>query len=333
MKKFILLTVGILFALACQTLMPNPLSPEDVPALSSTLEIDPAMQGFPPASSTPQIPNPIPTETFSPTPTSTVSLTPTLELIRQGPDAVTVPILLYHHIESPRGESKYYVAPKDFDEQMKLLHDWGYTTIPLDLLVKAIKEGADLPARPIIITFDDGQLSVYTTAFPIMQRYGFTGVVYIVGSYMDSPTFMTTEQVKELTMVGWEVGSHSMKHKDLTTLDEEEQKYEVADSRKWLMNNLDVPVHSFAYPWGFVNEDIFTYVHNAGYTSAMGLGYGNDQGIWNIFLLNRRDVLSTYDLKKFASFLPWYGDASFLPTDTPTPTPTITRTPRPTKKP
>jgi peptidoglycan/xylan/chitin deacetylase (PgdA/CDA1 family) len=332
MRKKIIWVMGILFLLACQTLLPKESTPKGIPALLPTLESNLAAPIFPLASSTAQILSPTPT--FTPPPTFTDSPTPTLAWIHQGPDAVTVPILLYHHVEIPEYEkSPYYVTPENFEEQMMLLRNWGYTTITLDLLLKSIKEGADLPARPLLITFDDGQLSVYTTAFPIMQKYGFTGIVYIVGSYMDAPSFMTAGQIKELAQAGWEVGSHSMKHRDLTTLDADRQKYEIFQSRKLLSEEVGVPVNSFAYPFGYVSEDIFTFVHNAGYTSAMGTGYSYNQGIWNIFMLQRRDVQGTYDLKRFASFLPWFGDPVFLPTDTPTPIPTPTRTPRSTRQP
>ena len=45
------------------------------------------------------------------------------------------------------------------------------------------------------------------------------------------------------------------------------------------------------------------------------------QSKWNLFLLQRRDIVGTYDLKRFTSFLPWQGDPKFLQTETPTPTP------------
>src|SRR5688572_21347743 len=66
-------------------------------------------------------------------------------LIFQGPGTMLVPILLYHRIDESSTESQYYVSPDEFEEQMKLLHDWGYTTITTELLVQAISEGAALP--------------------------------------------------------------------------------------------------------------------------------------------------------------------------------------------
>lgn len=274
---------------------------------------------------------PVPTETVTHLPTLpatatfTASPIPTATWIHQGPDAVVVPILLYHRIDISPTNSRYYVSPDRFEKEMKLLHDWGYETITLDMLVRSINEGADLPPHPIIITFDDGHINVYTTAFPIMRKYGFTGVMYIIGTYMGTADYMDADQIKEMAAADWEVGSHSMRHLDMMTLDSSEQKYEIFQSRKLLEKKLGIPILSFAYPFGIYNFDIVDMTHAAGYTTGMGLGYSSDQDAGNILALQRRDVRGTYDVKQFAFFLPWQGDPIFLPTDTLTPTSTPSR--------
>jgi peptidoglycan/xylan/chitin deacetylase (PgdA/CDA1 family) len=268
--------------------------------------------------------------TLAPAATFTASPIPTATWVHQGPDEVVVPILLYHWVDTSPSNSRYYVSPERFEEEMQLLKNWGYTTITLDMLVRSINEGADLPPRPMIITFDDGHVNNYTTAFPIMQKYGFTGVIYIIGTYMGTDGYMNADQIKEMARAGWEVGSHSMRHQDLTTLDRSEQKYEIFESREYLEEKLGIPIQSFAYPFGSSSFDVADMVYAAGYTTGMSLGYTHDQGSGNLFTLQRRDVQGTYDLKKFALFLPWLGDPVFLPPDTPTPTATPSRTPRPT---
>jgi len=270
------------------------------------------------------------TETPTVTPTATITLTPTPTRVTQGPGAVVVPILLYHRIGESPINSQYYVSPEKFEEQMKLLHDWEYTVIPVELLVDAIKDGADLPPRPVIITIDDGDISVYETAFPIMQKYGLTGVVYIVGNYMGTDGYMSAEQIKELVAAGWEVGSHSRSHRDLTKLEPAIQRVEIVDARKELQKATGSPVLTFAYPFGIMNSGVADYAHFAGYIAAMGLGFTSDQGKSNLFWLQRRDVQGKYDIKQFAGFLPWQGDPALMPPDTPTPTPTASRTPIPT---
>jgi peptidoglycan/xylan/chitin deacetylase (PgdA/CDA1 family) len=270
------------------------------------------------------------TETPTITPTYTATPTPTTTRIHQGPDSVIVPILLYHRIDESPIDSQYYVLPDKFEEQMKLLHDWEYTVISTETLVEAIQDGADLPPRPVIITFDDGDISVYETAFPILQKYGLTGVVYIVGNYMDTEGYMTADQIKELVAAGWEVGSHSRSHRDLTKLEPAVQRAEVVEARKVLQKATGSPVLTFAYPFGLMSPGVADYAHFAGYIAAMGLGFTSDQGKSNLFWLQRRDVQGKYDIKQFAGFLPWQGESAFVPPDTPTPTPTPSRTPIPT---
>jgi peptidoglycan/xylan/chitin deacetylase (PgdA/CDA1 family) len=243
---------------------------------------------------------------------------------------VYVPIILYHRIDTSPINSQYYVPPAKFDEEMKLLHDWGYQTITTELLIKAITEGADLPPRPLLITFDDGHLNNYTTAFPIMQKYGFTGVLYIVANYLGADQYMNADQIKEMAAAGWEVGSHSISHSDLTSLEPYRQRYEVVESRTLLEEALGVPVLTIAYPFGISDSSVIDYAHFAGYIGGMSLGYTYDQGVSNLFTMQRRDIKGTYDVKQFAAFLPWQGDPVFLPTDTPTPTVTPSRTPIPT---
>ena len=275
------------------------------------------------------------TPTFTASATFTSSPTPTPTWVFSGPDHVIVPILLYHWIavspsDGPYYKSPYYVKPEVFEEEIKLLHDCEYTTISIDMLLKAITEGTELPPRPVLITFDDGHLNNYTTAFPIMEKYGFKGILYVVGNYIGTEDYMNADQIREMAAAGWEVGSHSMSHADLSTLDPQRQRYEVVESREFLEETLGLPVRTIAYPFGSSNSSVIDYAHFAGFIAGMSLGFTHDQGSGNRFTLQRRDIKGTYDVKQFASFLPWQGDPIYLPTDTPTPTTTPTRTLIPT---
>ena len=259
------------------------------------------------------------TPTFPPTETlpSTLTFTPTLtaepQWVFQGPNQVIVPILLYHHIGfSLKDESVYYVSPEAFDWQMNLLYQWGYKTISLELLVRAISEGAELPQKPILLTFDDGGESTYTTALPIMQRYHFTGVSYIVYYYVGITNYMNADQIRALSAAGWEIGSHSLSHVDLT-LRPDRQEDEIVQSRRQLESMLGVPVLSFAYPFGAHDQSSLGYVHLAGYTVAMGLGNDSLQGTRNLFYLYRQAVRGTDTLQIFASHLPWRQEQIDLP--------------------
>lgn len=252
----------------------------------------------------------IPSATLQPTifvsPVQTNTSTPLW--IFQGPNEVVVPILLYHHIADSVTHSQYYVKPEDFEEQMRLLDDWGYTTITTTMLAKAIHEGLELPLRPIIITFDDSNLDNYNFAFPIMQKYEFTGVLYVVGGYLGAENFINAQQAKEMANAGWEIGSHSMNHFDLSTITSDERWYEIHGSREFLEKEIGVPVLTFAYPFGVYDCGIMDTTYNAGYLTGMGLGNSNDQCTYDLFALHRHTIKSEHDLETFSLFLPWQGE-------------------------
>lgn len=253
-----------------------------------------------------------PSETLLPT--LPLTSTPTLEpqWYLQGPGEVIVPILLYHHVAILQNENIYYVLPDAFERQMNLLHEWGYTTISVELMVRAIKEGAELPPKPIILTFDDGSETIYTNALPIMQKYNFTGTVYLVYNYVGTRNYMNPDQIRGLYASGWEIGSHSLSHTDLTERSDR-QMDEIVESRRKLQSLLGVPVLSFSYPFGAYDENSVYYAHYAGYIAALGLGNESLQGNRNLFYLYRQAVKGSDDLKTFALLLPWRQDLDNLP--------------------
>ncbi|MCI0556354.1 MAG: polysaccharide deacetylase family protein, partial [Anaerolineae bacterium] len=275
------------------------------PSPSQLATITPILFPTQTASASPS-PTPIPTDTSTPT----LTLEP--QWVMQGPGEVVVPILLYHHIGIPQSESPYYISPIDFERQIHLLSEWGYQTISVELLIRAIKQGAELPPKPIILTFDDGGEGTFINALPIMQKYGFTGTAYIVYNYIGISGYMNVDQIRGLHAGGWEIGSHSISHVDLTVRTDR-QKDEIVDSRGKLQALLGVPILTFAYPFGAYNSDSVHYAHFAGYSAAMGLGNESLQGNKNLFYLYRMTINGNQSLEAFALLLPWRGDLTNLP--------------------
>jgi len=275
-----------------------------------------------------------PTQTQIPssTPTPEPSLTPTPTWVAQGPDHVLVPIFMYHHIGvSPIG-SRYYTPPDKFEAELELLRNWGYSTISTSMLVQAITQGTSLPPRPIIITFDDANLDNYTNAFPLMQKYGFTGVLYVPSGFIGAPNYLNVDQIKEIAAAGWEIGSHTISHPtNFLALQPAAMRSEIVGSRQKLEQLLGVPIRTFAYPFGENSDAAVDYVHFAGYIAGMGAtGFTADQGKSNLFVLQRVEIRSSEDPRSMTRFLPWEGDPTFLPPFTATPTLRPTRTPVPT---
>src|SRR5215212_1671763 len=237
-----------------------------------------------------------PSETSLPTPTLPPVLTVEPQRVMQGPGELIIPILLYHHIGfSLKGDSVYYVSPETFDRQMNLLYQWGYQTISIELLARAVAEGAELPPKPIILTFDDGSKTTYSTALPMLQRYNFAGTAYIVYNYIGITNYMNADEIRALYAAGWEIGSHGLSHIDLMTRPDR-QADEIVESRRKLQATLGIPILSFAYPFGAYDSDSLHYVHSAGYIAALGLGNETLQGTRNLFYLYRQAVRGTDDL-------------------------------------
>ena len=171
-------------------------------------------------------------------------------------------------------------------------------------LIEAITEGGYLPPRPVVITFDDGHLSVYENAFPVMQSYGFTGVTYVVAKWLKAEDFTGVEELTEMMEAGWEVGSHSMTHADIAK-DTSLINYEVLESKRTLEEALSAPIHTFAYPFGAFKNLIGDRVRRYGYLGGMGVGKGWTHSERTLYYLKRIEVNGGYDMETFASLLPW----------------------------
>ncbi|MEA3351284.1 MAG: polysaccharide deacetylase family protein [Chloroflexota bacterium] len=259
---------------------------------------------------------PIPTATESPSPTPTLTLThPPTATQTPSPTMtstwafnpkgeVIAPILLYHHIDNEKHNNRYYVSEKNFRQQMLSLRKWGYTSITISQFISVLVEGGELPPRPVVITFDDGDLSVYENAFSIMQEMGFVGVAYIVSTRLESDGFVNVEQLDEMLAAGWELGSHSVSHPDLTA-DHEIVRDELLTSRLDLNAALGVEVTSFAYPFGKSDTYVADKTEEYGYSCAVGLGKGWKHTWGMMYHLKRIEIHGDDSLDEFAARLPW----------------------------
>ena len=97
-----------------------------------------------------------------------------------GSNSVRIPILMYHHF-ADEGTPGTIISARVFENQLKALSDAGYNAISFEELRGYVHDGAALPERPFVITIDDGYLSVYETAYPILARYNMKATVFIIG--------------------------------------------------------------------------------------------------------------------------------------------------------
>ena len=117
------------------------------------------------------------------------------------------------------------------------------------------------PIKAAIITFDDGMLSQYTYAKPILDKYNFKATFYIICNSVDKENRMNWNNIQTLEEEEHEIGSHSMNHKRLSTLSEEEIRYEIIESKRCLQEKgFNVTSFSFPYNDGDNNKNILKIV-------------------------------------------------------------------------
>jgi peptidoglycan/xylan/chitin deacetylase (PgdA/CDA1 family) len=185
------------------------------------------------------------------------------------PQAIELPILIYHHIVPDHAPGVLFVTPDGFEQQLKYLQDNGYRSISFTDLADALNYGAPLPERPVILSFDDGWENQFQYGFPLLQKYGFGATFYIVSGYVDHPNFMTTDQLRTMVAAGMVIGCHSHTHPSLPSLGAAARlENEVAGSKAWLEDHFGIAIDTFAYPYGAYSAAVTAAVKAAGYRTA-----------------------------------------------------------------
>jgi peptidoglycan/xylan/chitin deacetylase (PgdA/CDA1 family) len=177
-----------------------------------------------------------------------------------------VPILVYHDLGAPPASEPYpglYVSDSDFRSEMAWLHAAGYQAVTLDEVMNAWYRGATLPAKPIVITFDNGYIPQATFAPAVMSRYGWPGVLNEI-----TAGHLNNARISHLLSLGWEVDSHSVNHPDMTAISPSAARSQLVASRQFLQRTFHIPVNSFCYPSNRYNAAVIAAVRAAGYTNA-----------------------------------------------------------------
>ena len=183
------------------------------------------------------------------------------------PHTGPVPILEYHVLGAPAADAPYpelYVSRPDFHQQMDWLEQHGYEAVTLEEVERAWYQGGTLPAKPVVISFDDGYRPQFTYALPELRKHGWPGVLNLKAEGSD----LYESNVKAMIAAGWELASHTIDHSDLTTLGAAELKRETAGAREILRREYGVPVKDFCYPAGQFDATVIAAVEAAGYVTA-----------------------------------------------------------------
>ena len=197
------------------------------------------------------------------------------------------PIIMYHHVSPDNTARPDTVSPRRFEWQMAYLKANHFNVLSLSELVQAAREGKPLPRKSVAITFDDGYEDNYTHAFFVLKKYHFPATIFVISDVINTPGFLTTAQIKEMTAQGIEIGSHTRRHVYLPEIPKDQLADEITGSKRKLETELGIRINHFCYPSGGFNEGIKEIVRQSGYVSASTTNRGNDRSGRDVYELKR----------------------------------------------
>jgi peptidoglycan/xylan/chitin deacetylase (PgdA/CDA1 family)/glycosyltransferase involved in cell wall biosynthesis len=204
-----------------------------------------------------------------------------------------LPVLMYHKIPDAPLATKHqiYVTKEKFEQHLTYFRQHDFTPITFrdyQEFASGRRPLAEFPRRPIILTFDDGYTDNYTNLLPLMQRFGYRGVLYLLGDFgvrynqWDADTdptepradIMDATQKQAFVAAGWEIGAHTMGHVRLPDLPTPAATTEIQKSKTTLEQALNTEIISFAYPYGALTEEVKDLVQQAGFTFGVATDTG-----------------------------------------------------------
>jgi len=210
-----------------------------------------------------------------------------------------VPILCYHRF-GKTCKSNLCISERTFAKQMEYLKNNGYHTIHLSDLMGFLNYKNAIPSKSVVITLDDGYRSIYEFAYPLLKRYGYTATLFIYTDFVEaSGNALSWNQLRKLKAAGFEIGSHSISHADLTKKlpHENDPTYwsriskELINSKEIIDRELNQDTQIFAYPYGNYNQQILGLFSEAGYKLGLTIRNGGNSFFANPLTLKRSQIL------------------------------------------
>ncbi len=228
-------------------------------------------------------------------------------------------VLMYHVIGMPatEAERQWCCEPERFHEQMRWLRESGHVPVNMDTVAAWLDGRGGLPQNAVCVTFDDGTRCLRETALPILREFDMPATAYIVAGLLGADndwlhaagwsrrTLLDAVDLRALRDSAVTLGSHSLTHVDLSRVDNDAIRREVADSRARLEDTLGTAVEHFAYPFGRVRQYAYDAVREAGYRTAATVADGAVRRGDDPLLLSRVEVYNWDDLKRFSRKVRW----------------------------
>jgi peptidoglycan/xylan/chitin deacetylase (PgdA/CDA1 family) len=209
-----------------------------------------------------------------------------------------VPVLCYHNFTENRN-TDITLSRKTFEEQIGSLAHSGYHSVLPDDLYDHLTTGKPLPTKPIIISFDDTREAQYTIAVPIMEKYGFKGVFFIMTVCVDKKNYFSSAQIKDLSDRGHVIAAHTYDHPLISDIKGNRQWFkELAEPKALLEKIIQKHVDFFAYPYGSFTATSIAELKKYKYKGAFQLTGKKSDGD-SVYSMRRLMVQGNWSLSTF----------------------------------
>jgi peptidoglycan/xylan/chitin deacetylase (PgdA/CDA1 family) len=185
-----------------------------------------------------------------------------------------IPILMYHHIAAGAPGDSLSVSPDNFEKQMRYLDENGYSVLTLEELAAFLDRNKLRPRHTVAITFDDGYEDNYIHAFKILRKYNFPAAVFVSPDLVGKKGYLNWRQIKEMSENGIAIGSHTLTHAYLPSLNSDQIMKELQISQKILAKKLNRPTFYLCYPVGGFSKAVQEIASSLGYRMAFSTNRG-----------------------------------------------------------
>jgi peptidoglycan/xylan/chitin deacetylase (PgdA/CDA1 family) len=173
-------------------------------------------------------------------------------------------VLLYHRFDEDRFTTTT-TSSAQFEQHMAYLKSHGYIVISMDQLADCVEGKRTVPEKAVVITIDDGFISEYDKAIPILQKYRYPFCIFVFTRAVGVRGYVSWPQLKRIESLGGVVGCHTHTHPRLINLPEREMIPETVGSKELMERNLGHKVRYFAYPYGQYDEKVREIARRAGF--------------------------------------------------------------------
>ena len=231
----------------------------------------------------------------------------------------TIPVLMYHRVlAEPVEHSRHgiWVTAQSFEQNLFSLQQRGYSPITFEQIQLFLNGTFALPKKPVILTFDDGYEDNYTIAFPLLKKYGFSAVIFLVADKSRRTNFwdadepqvplMKNDEILEMSKAGIEFGSHTVTHPNLTQSSPEQIRSELSESKQILELLIGKKIVSLAYPYGAVHAIAKSLAADSGYSFGIATNSGPLTFYEDLFEIRRTQIFPWTDRFGFWKKTQWW---------------------------